>query len=288
MKRLTWYTAKVSILSRSSIIWGFSFSLFWVLVGAFTGTPIILKDHLSLMQQYGTSSYWLGDGYRLYVSTWYMFVSISIIGSLAAASSMYFMDGMTSFKFLTRFGKIRTKELTASLLSGGVISSLLVSSILIVMLVTIFSINGLGIVVFPSDIPLLVGSVVLSGAFIFSLSLLIVIGLNLIGQDNVVFVPYILLAINIGSYFIWLYSSYSSSTVDYLVPFMAIMALSGSAYYGSGVPTSFGSVSYTNSVPYLGKMVITHSVSVPEDLLSVIVWTLVIIFLDIYLMRKVR
>lgn len=267
------------VLSRSTLLWGFAFSLFWSFIGAFSGLPEDLKQNLARIDTLGLGNYWLGQGYLLYGSVWYMFVFSAVLGSVSASISMSYSHRLPSIRFLMKYGRLTPISFLATSVVSGVVASSIVGLSLGLTLSLLLSENGLGALIYPHDIPLLIFSMALSGVFVMSLTVLLNT-LFMRWEDIQRILPFSLLMVSIGTFFLWEYGNFSTSLPDYINPFSSLMIMSGSAFYGSGLPAWDSRITYSSSPPYLG----TSSFS-PINLgyveLSSLVWTLVVLVLSI-------
>jgi len=232
MKRLLLYTIK-SVLTNPAIIgWGILFMLFYGIVGAYFEAPSFIHQLSSSPQQ--VSPAYQHIEYLQYTSGWYTDLVIISLSSIATgiAFTLYYQTG--TLPYLIRYSKLKISTFFTSIYSGNLIASLLLELLLTAVITLMFSNNGVGIGVSPSNVGILILAIVLGSLFLVSFATflaLLIIKLHAFRLENLFnFLPLIL---GFLAYAIFTFTTITSPAVYYSNPYMTIEILLYKGYSGS-------------------------------------------------------
>jgi len=278
MKRLLLYTIK-SILTHPGIIgWGVLFVLFWDVAGAYIQAPSFIKELSSALNQVPPEyQHSLEQTYYLrYASTWYASLVILSLSSVAigVAYMLYYQTG--TLPYLIRYSKLKISTYFTSLYSGNLIASLILELLLTAAATLMFSNNGLGMTVTPSNIGIIILAIVLASIFIISFSAflnLLAIKLHAFKLQNLFnFIPSIL---GFLAFAMFAFATQTSPIAYYSNPYMTAEIL---LYYGFSGSFDF----------YTAGNEITLQLSPGLLTLSVIAWIVILNLINYILARRIH
>ena len=224
MKRLLLYTIKRILTSPQIIGFGVLFDLFWGVLGAYVMAPSQFSHSLVAEEQ---------SGYLYFTSVWYADLVIMSLSAIATSITfiLYYQTG--TLPYLIRYSKLKTSTYITSMYSGGLIASLILELLISVTTVLMFSYNGVGITVTPSNIGIMILAIILASIFFISFSTLlnlIIIKLHAYRLQNLFsFIPLIL---GYLAFAVFTFVTLKSPAVYYSNPYMAIEILLYDGYFG--------------------------------------------------------
>jgi len=273
MKRLLLYTIK-QILTHPGIIgWGVLFVLFWDVAGAYFQAPSFIHQLPSYIQQFPSIEHSI---YLQYTSTWYASLVILSLSSVAmgVAYMLYYQTG--TLPYLIRYSKLTTTTYFTSLYSGNLIASLILELLLTVAATLMFSHNGVGITVTPSNIGIIILAIVLASIFIISFSAfldLLAIKLQAFRLQNLFnFIPSIL---GFLAFAMFAFTTLTSPIAYYSNPYMTAEILLYEGFSGS-----FEFYTASNEV--------TLRLSLGLLTLSAIAWIVILNVVNYILARRIQ
>ena len=273
MKRLLLYTIKRTLVNSTMLSMAILFVLFWGVIIAYLEAPSFISQlqHVSLAFK--------NTVYLQYTSVWNASLVILSLSTIAVgiAYILYFQTG--ALPYLIRYTKLKASTYFASLYSGNLIASLILELLLIAIITLMFSHNGVGIAVTPSNIGIMILAIILGSIFFISFSVflnLLVIRLRAYKLLNLFnYIPLIIGTI-VFALFAFATITIKSPAIYYSNPYTATLIL---LYYGY-----FGSFKlYTTA----GTAISLH-LSIGLLALSIVAWTIVLNLLNSVLVRKIQ
>ena len=267
MKRLLLFTVKSIITNPQLLGWGILFDLFWGVLGAYVMGPSYVKS-LNLPSAEKQTAY------LYYTSVWYADLVIMSLSAIATgiAFMLYYQTG--TLPYLIRYSKLKTSTYFISMYSGSLMASFLLELLITATTVFMFS-NSVGISVTPSNIGIIMLTIILGSIFFISFSTflnLIVIKLHAYRLQNLFsFIP---LVLGYLAFAIFTYVTLKSPVVYYSNPYMATSIL---LYYGY-----FGKFNFVNAT----GTEITLNLSLALLSLSIAAWIVVLNVINYILVRK--
>lgn len=272
--RLITYTLRRMLSNKPLLGWGIFLSLFWVIAGSFFEAKNALRN---VPQGYLAQAYWF------YSSAYFMYAIIASLSAVAVSTSLMLTFHTGSLPYLFRYGKLRPKTYMASVYVGLVFVSLIIGSLMTLATSVLFSINGMGVDVYPKEPLLTVGSIFMTSLFMTSFSFFLVLLLvKYLGLKNQNFVSLIPVILAFFTFFSYVNLDYNNPWINYVSPFTSLMLVSGYSFLGSPLPISYGSImtAFGNHMsfqhPYLGLLVI-----------SALMWTAILFLADVILLDRV-
>jgi len=267
MKRLFLYTIKRILTYPQLLGWGILFDLFWGVLGAYVEGPSFIKSlNLPSIAKHSV--------YLQYTSVWYANLVIMSLSAIATgiAFILYYQTG--TLPYLIRYSKLKTSTYFTSMYSGSLIASIILELLITATTVLMFS-NSVGISVTPSNIGIIMLTIILGSIFFISFSTflnLLIIKLHAYRLQNLFnFIPLIL---GYLAFAMFTYVTLTSPAVYYSDPYMAIAILLYDGYYGS--------FKFFNAT----GVETTLNLSLALLSLSIMAWTAILNVINYILVRK--
>jgi len=273
MKRLFLYTIKRTLVNPIMIGEAILFVLFWGVIIAYLEAPSFISQlqHVSLAYK--------NTAYLQYTSVWYASLVILSLSTISTGIAYILTYQTGTLPYLIRYTKLKTSTYFTSLYSGNLIASLILELLLTAIITLMFSYNSVGITVTPSNIGILILTIILGSVFFISFSTflnLLVIRLRAYKLINLFnYIPSI-----IGFIFFALFAfattTIKSPAIYYSNPYMATIIL---LYYG-----------YLGSFKLYGAAgtVMSLHLSIGLLSLSIVAWTVILNVINSVLARKIQ
>jgi len=273
MKRLFLYTVKRTLTSPALLGWGILFALFWGVIAAFVGAP----SFISQLSSFHLPSAIEHTEYLYYASGWYADLVILSLSAIATSVAVTLSYQTGTLPYLIRYSKLKTSTYFTSMYSGSLIASLILELLFTAIITLMFSYNGVGITVTPSNIGIIILAIILGSIFIISFATflnLIMIKIHAYRLQNLF--NYIPLIIGFLFYAIFAFAPPTKSSMFYYSnPYMSGIVLLYKGYTGSF------------------KLLFSANNEVPIHLslgllsLSIVAWVVALNVINLVLVRKI-
>ena len=267
--RLQLYLVRRYLTNRAAVGWGFLYMVFWALMGAFVMSSS-MPSNLPI------------DAYELYTATWFG-VLVLMEASAIGTSTMYVLSYHTgTIPYLVRYSRMRAFDYVSALVTAGLAFVVIYGLAILGVTYAFFSYH-FKIQMVPEDLPLILGSMVLSGlffvAFSMFLELLVIkyLGFSPASSQAVNFVPLIL-----GYGFGFAAINLNLGFLVYASPFADIEYLLIKGYYGGPLP--IGAIA---SSPEIVTSANSPTFSEGLGILALMAWIVALLTVSVALFNRV-
>jgi hypothetical protein len=245
--------------NRGLWLWGIVFMLFWIVVGAF-----------ELSQNIPNTL----EAQTLTTSSWFGLISMFSLSSIAISIAYTVFHASSSLAYSFKYTKLTPKQYIATLVGSSSIVGLTLSALTLAVTYALFSIH-FNASIAPSNPLGAIAVAALAGVFVMAFAvMLVLIAVNYVGLRSVTLLTFIpmMLAFALGDT-----QMYSTMPVEviYASPYNSISSLLYAAYSGQNVYAQF----YNAQTPMLQW---------PIMLASIVIWIVVLVAVDAYLLRKIK
>jgi len=250
---------RAALTNWSLWFWGVVFMAFWFVLGAY-----VFSGGLSPTPTAETT----------YTSAWFAVIALFSLTTLSMAIATSMTYGTSALAFGFRYTRLTPAKYAVSLLVSAAVMGLILSLIMAVVVSGLFSAH-FGVTIVPANLPALMGTSVLAGAFMMGLAtVLVLLVINFLGLRNMNFVEFLPLILSYLFGFSQLFLALPLWFL-YLSPWNDMESLLFQAYSGSPATQIL-----TNGSSY--------ALAWPLSTLSLVAWAVALVGLAAVLLRRIR
>ncbi len=254
------YYFKALAFNKSLWGWGVGFMMFWIVMGAYVfNSPGSFSSTGSAME---------------YSAGWIAFINLlsSTTVSISVANSVYYANA--SLVYTSKFTKLKPTKYMVDLITPTIVVNLVIGSIVLLLSSELFSLRA-GFSIYPQQILLFLGLLLITGLFMFLVGVsLVLLANNYLGLKNISFIIAIpqmlayafgLTTLNLGL----------PNWIVYGSPFNDILRLAYQFFYGKSLPLNLATGTGTLANPIW-------------FIFSLLAWIFILLIISIILIRKIR